>query len=131
MTNKWEGNYIALIKKLATKNDQQNLTILLFEKQDKTAQEEKELNILLKAERTKEIAKTAALNAVKLLTSKKDEERKARNHRLIQQGALIDLANLQGWDKGLLLGGLLALSKVADENKKNWKQQGNELLAKK
>jgi hypothetical protein len=66
-----------------------------------------------------------------LLTSKKDEERKARNHRLIQQGALIDLANLQGWDKGLLLGGLLALSKVADENKKNWKQQGNELLAKK
>lgn len=131
MASKWEENYITVLKGQATKNDQQELTVLLFDKQDKTPQEIKDLNILLRAEHTKELAKTAALNASKLLNAKKDEERKARNHRLIQQGALIYLANLQGWDKGELLGGLLALTKVAAESKTNWKQQGDELLAKK
>lgn len=131
MASKWEENYITVLKGQATKNDQQEITVLLFDKQDKTPQEIKDLNILLRAEHTKELAKTAALNASKLLNAKKDEERKARNYRLIQQGALIDLANLQGWDKGELLGGLLALTKVVAESKTNWKQQGDELLAKK
>jgi hypothetical protein len=131
MASKWGENYIAVLKGQTTRNDQQELTVLLFDKQDKTPQEAKGLNILLRAEHTKELAKTAALNASKLLTAKKEEEHKARNHRLIQQGALIDLANLQGWDKGELLGGLLALAKGAAESKTNWKQQGDELLAKK
>ena len=60
----------------------------------------------------------------------KEEERKARNHRLILQGVLIDLAGLETRSRGELLGILLAAATVNDpERRKNWKEKGEAKLA--
>jgi hypothetical protein len=68
------------------------------------------------------------------LGQRKDAERKARNHRLILQGLLIELAGLSDWDRGELLGALVALREsqnVPPERRQQWKQRGDALLAEK
>jgi hypothetical protein len=96
----------------------------------RTKEENKQLEVLLKAERAKVLAKKATLAATKLLGANKDAERKERNHRLIQQGLLIDMANMQGWDKGELLGGLITLANTKITDRSNWKHHGDAVLAK-
>ena len=60
------------------------------------------------------------------------EERKARAHRLIQQGVLFDLAGLEHRSRGELLGLLLAAAKTEDPQRwAAWKQAGDALLAEK
>jgi hypothetical protein len=59
-------------------------------------------------------------------------ERKARAHRLIQQGVLFDLAGLAHRGRGELLGLLLAAAKTEDPHRwAAWKQAGDALLAEK
>lgn len=90
--------------------------------------------ILLRAERAADRARAAQLQAAKLLGQRKDAERKARNHRLIVQGLLIEWAGLNDWDRGELLGALIALREsqnVPPERRQQWKQRGDALLAEK
>ena len=103
--------------------------MLLHDKHSRTKEEERQLEVLLKAERAKVAAKKAEAAAAKMLGAKNDTERKARNHRLIQQGLLIDFAGMEGWDWGELLGGLVALSST--QKRDGWKQRGDALLAEK
>jgi conjugative transfer protein TraD len=66
-----------------------------------------------------------------LLRVRKDADRRARNHRLIQQGLLIDWAGLENWEPGQLLGGLLVMKQAADaqpEKLATWKARGDALL---
>ena len=59
-------------------------------------------------------------------------ERKARAHRLIQQGVLFDLASLEHRSRGELLGLLLAAAKTDDPQRwVHWKEVGDALLAEK
>jgi hypothetical protein len=93
-----------------------------------------QLAVLLRAERAVDRARAAQLQAAKLLGQRKDAERKARNHRLILQGLLIELAGLNDWDRGELLGALIALREsqnVPPERRQQWKQRGDALLAEK
>ena len=70
----------------------------------------------------------------KIINEGKADERRARNHRLIQQGLLLDFAGLEAWDRGLLLGALLSMGKsdaITPEKKADWKRAGDALLAQK
>jgi hypothetical protein len=119
---------------LKAPTEQQQLLRLLAEKPDRSVDENKQLAILLTAEQAADRAKRAQLQATKLLGQRKDAERKARNHRLILQGLLLDLAGLNDWDRGELLGALLALQEsqnVPPERRQQWKQRGEALLAEK
>jgi hypothetical protein len=125
---------LAYLKGLKGPTEQQQLLILLADKPDRNAAENKQLAILLKAEQAADRAKAAQLQAAKLLGQRKDAERKARHHRLILQGLLLDLAGLNDWDRGELLGALLALQEsqnVPPERRQQWKQRGDALLTEK
>ena len=125
---------LASLKGLKAPTEAQQLFILLAEKPDRNAEEEKQLAVLLRAERAADRARVAQLQAAKLLGQRKDAARKARNHRLILQGLLLELAGLNDWDRDELLGALLALREsqnVPPERRRQWKQRGDALLAEK
>jgi hypothetical protein len=125
---------LAYLQGLKAPTQAQQLLILLAEKPDRTAEDNKQLAVLLRAERAADRARAAQLQATKLLGQRKDAERKARNHRLILQGLLIELAGLHDWDRGELLGALVALREsqnVPPERRQQWKQRGDALLAEK
>ncbi len=88
--------------------------------------------MLVRAEQADERLRKARADVTKLLNAEKTAERKARNHRLIQQGLLFDLAGLEHRGRDELLGALLALAKTDDPTRwEQWKAAGKALLAKK
>ena len=91
---------------------------------------------LIRLEQANDRAAQARVAAAKLIQSSKrqsaKEERKARAHRLIQQGVLFDLAGLAHHSRGELLGLLLAAAKTEDPGRwAHWKEVGDALLAEK
>lgn len=131
MAKDWNADFVARVKGMKSMNEQQQLIVLLFEKRNRTKEQENELALLLKAERAKERAKIAELAAVKLLGSRKDAERKARNHRLILLGLLVDMAGLESRSRGEILGCLHAQTGVPEEKWADWKRRGDALLVEK
>ena len=130
--SEWLSNRVIYIKALKKPTEQQKLLVSLFDNANRTPEEQKHLQILTRAERAGERAETTRVAAESMLNSRKEEERKARNHRLILQGTLIDLAGLQDRSRGELLGLLLAASKTNDPSHwASWKQAGDALLSKK
>ncbi len=134
--NEWLQDRIAYLKALKSPNDQQALLILLAEKQQRTKQEEKKLAALIRAEKANLRAAKARQAAANLINAEKkaakESARKARNHRLILQGVLFDLAGLQNHSRGELLGLLLAAAATADTQRwESWKTKGDALLAEK
>ena len=120
---------IAMLKGQKNRSEAHELIVLLYDKRGRTEEDERQLKVLLKAEKAKVTAKKAAIAATAMLNGNKEAERKARNHRLIQQGVLIDLAKLEGWDRGELLGGLLALAGTPADKRVEWRSNGDKLLA--
>lgn len=130
--NEWLSNRVAYIKGLKKPIKQQELLALLFDNGNRSPDEQKQLQILARAERASERAEAARAAAESMLNSRKEDERKARNHRLILQGTLIDLAGLQDRSRSELLGLLLAAAKANDPSHwASWKQAGDALLSKK
>lgn len=132
----WLNDRVAYLKGLKAPNDQQALLILLSEKQQRTPQDEKKLVALIRAEKASMKAAKARQDATNLINAEKkaakEAERKARNHRLILQGVLFDLAGLENRSRGELLGLLLAASTTEDPQKwAIWKAKGDALLSEK
>lgn len=128
--NTWADNHVAMLKGQKSMTEQQELIVLLYDKANRTGEESKQLDVLLKAAKAAERAKLAAKDAADLIGARKEAERKARNHRLIQQGLLIDFAELDGWSRGEILGVLLAVKQQASEDRRAaWKREGDALLA--
>ena len=125
----WLTERVAMLKAQNQRSEAQQLLVTLHEKRERSKEEQGQLDVLAKAERAKDRAKDAEKNAAKMLGARKEDERKARNHRLILQGTLIDLAKLEGWDRGELLGGLLALAGTPADKRVEWKSNGDKLLA--
>lgn len=138
---------ITYFKALKNRTEQQELFILLAEKPNKTALDEKKLAALVTAEKALIRATKARATVSKFINAEKkakqdaenaekEAERKARTHRLVQQGLLLDFAGLENYDKGLLMGafhnlGRSLIDSVSAEKKADWKRVGDEILAKK
>lgn len=135
MTNlDWLQHRITHIKVLKNPSEQQSLLILLAEKTERTNQEEKTFSALVKAEKAMLVAAKARQAASQLINTEnrkaKEAERKARNHRLILQGTLIDLAGLEGKSRGEIMGLLLGAAAIADPQRwLDWKIKGDAYLA--
>lgn len=130
----WEAKRVQYIDGLKKPSEVQQLFALLFKKATRTESEEKKLTALIKAEKATERALNARVAVSKIINEGKADERKARNHRLIQQGLLLDFAGLDGWDRGELLGALMSMGKstsLTPEKKADWKRAGDALLAQK
>lgn len=122
----WLQDRVAYLKGLKSPNDQQALLVLLAEKPTRDAQDEKKLAALVRAEKAAIRAAKARQEAANLIHAEKraakEAERKARNHRLITQGVLFDLAGLEHRSKGELLGLLLAAAGTTDDQRwASWK----------
>ena len=129
----WFENRITHIKGLKTPTEQQKMLALLAEKANRTSQEEKYLSALIRAEKANERAAKARTAAATLINDDKkkakEAERKERTHRLIQQGVLFDLAQLEDRSHAELLGILLAAVTIDDaERRKNWREKGEAKL---
>lgn len=128
---------IEKLKALSRPTDQQKLLIVLADKSDRTQSDERKLKLLLAAEVAADRATKARAKATQLLKKESSKEaekdRKARNHRLIQQGLLIDFAGLETMDKGELIGVLLEAKStpVDDQKRAERKRTGDALLSEK
>ncbi len=136
--DEWISERVAYLRGLKNRTEQQELLVLLHAKSERTTQDEKKLNAIVKAERATVRANKARADASRLLHEEKraanEAARKERNHRLIQQGLLIELAGLQDWDKGELLGALISMAKapsITTEKRQEWKRLGDAMLDKK
>ena len=126
---KWLFDKVAYIKGLKSPTDTQSLLVLLAEKADRTEQDEKKLRLLINAEKASERAQRARLQASKVMVSEKLAERKARNHRLIKQGILFDLAGLATRTPEERLGMLLLVAEaVGPEDWQHYQQAGAQYL---
>jgi hypothetical protein len=134
--DEWLIDRVAYLKRLKARTEHQQLLVLLAEKPDRSAAENQILAALIRLEQANDRAAQARVAAAKLIQDGKrrsaKEERKARAHRLIQQGVLFDLAGLAHRGRGELLGLLLAAAKTEDPNRwAHWKEAGEALLAEK
>lgn len=138
----WLKDRVAYLKGLKSRNEQQELLVLLAEKSNKTAQDEKKLNAIIKAEKAAEKATKARQEAAKLISAENraaaKAERAARTHELCNSAGLLILAGLVDTktgkptiDKAELLGALLGLAKVPqdDTRRVEWKKAGVVKLA--
>lgn len=124
------------LKSLKARTEPQQLLVLLAEKPDRSAGDNQLLAALIRLEQANDRAAEARLAAAKLIQASKRQsakaDRKARTHRLIQQGVLFDLAGLEHRSRGELLGLLLAAAKTEDPGRwAHWKEVGDALLAEK
>jgi hypothetical protein len=131
MSDQWINERLAQLRNHKALSDHQRMLLLLVDKPVRTEDDERKLAALIKAERAAERAQKARASASRIINAEKLAERKARDHRAILKGALIDWAVLEGCDLGELLGALLEFTESGmAEDRARWKQQGDALLAK-
>ena len=96
----WLAGSLDYLRGLKYPSAQQKRLVELAE-EGRTPDKDRLMRAIINAERARE-------DAAHLLRSQnkkiRDEERKERTRRLIQQGALFDLSNMQGWSRGEMLG---------------------------
>jgi hypothetical protein len=134
--DEWLQQRVTYLKNLKARTEPQQLLVLLAEKPDRSAAENQLFTALIRVEQANDRAAQARVAAAKLIRDSKRQsqrsERKARAHRLIQQGVLFDLAGLEQRSRGELLGLLLAAAKTEDPQRwAHWKEAGDALLAEK
>lgn len=139
--NYWMTARVTYLKGLKSRSDQQELLVLLAEKTGRTPQDDKKLAALVRAEKASMRAAKARQEAANLINAERkaaaEAERKARDHELYQAAGLLSLAGLVDkktgkptMDRGQLLGALLGLAKVPqdDPRRAEWKRAGDTLL---
>ncbi len=138
MKDEWITGRLDYIRGLKSPNDQQRLFLLLSDKQDRTAEDNRKLSILVKAERAEARAQKAKADVARIVNADKEASRKTRDRELYQSAGLLILAGLVDTktgtpviDRGELLGALLGMAKVpADDSlRSEWKRAGDALIA--
>ena len=127
------SGHLDFLKALSRPTDYQKLLIELYEKTDRTATEDKKLSALIRTEKATIRANKAKQDMQNLLnaerTKEKALERKARTKRLIELGALFDIADLGHHDPATLVG-MLSSIKIAPDDARwsKWHKQGVSIL---
>jgi hypothetical protein len=91
--DEWLNDRVKYLKGLKSKSEQQELLVLLAEKPNRTAQDDKKFNAIIRAEKaslraTKARQDANLINAEKKATAK--AERAARTHELCNSAGLVD-----------------------------------------
>lgn len=132
MSEQWLVNRVAYIKGLKNPSVTQKTLVELFEipEGQRTPTNVKHLNTLIKAERAADKAASAQRAAKKVLTEDQAKKRKERTHKLVQLGALFEVAGLDNHNPAALLGVLLKAAEVSTDDQKwdIWADQGQMVL---
>lgn len=129
----WLASRVQFIKGLKSPSDSQRLLVQLYEASTRTAKQDRELSALAKLERINDKADAARQQAQRILVDKRQRDRKEREHRLIQVGALVEIAGFDSIDKGMLLGGFLHLAEQlrgphSQDLLQTFKMRGDQIL---
>ena len=135
MTTKMQlpNQHLAYLKALSKPTEYQRLLIELYEKDEHSPIENKKLMALIKTEKAHLRAMKAKKEMQQLLNAEANKEkalqRKQRTKRLIELGALFDIANLGHHDPATLVG-MLSNIRIAPDDPKwtNWHTQGVSIL---
>ena len=140
--DEWLNDRVKYLKGLKSKSEQQELLVLLAEKTNRTAQDDKKFNAIIRAEKASQRATKARQDAARLINEENraaaKAERTGSTHELCNSAGLLILVGLvdtktgkPAIDKGELLGALLGLAKVPaeDPRRKEWKRAGDSMLA--
>ena len=134
----WLAQRIAYIRGLKAPSDQQRLLLMLAERTERTAEDERKMAALIRAEKAAERALKARAAAARIIESERAAARKARDRELYQAAGLLILAGLVDTktgkptrDRGELLGALVSLAEaqVDDAKRAAWKAKGDALMA--
>lgn len=137
MTDTWLKERLDYLRGLKAPSDQQRLLLLLADKPNKSAEDQRKIAALVRAEKAAERAQKARAEAARIINAEKAAERKARDHELYLSAGLLGLAGLvdkasgkPAWARGELLGALLELAKVPadDPRREAWKRAGDTRL---
>jgi len=126
MTTKLElpDGHLQFLKALSRPADYQKMLIELYEKTERTPIEDKKLSALIRTEKANIRANKAKKDMHNLLNAEKTKakalERKQRTKRLIELGALFDIANLGQHDPATLVGMLNNISRAVASNDPKW-----------
>lgn len=128
---KWLNENLSKLKEKDKLSKQEKLLIELAER--KKPEEFAMLQTLVRAQKAADRADAARIKAMTAIRSKEkrsaEEERKARNHRLIQQGLLFDYLGLDSRSREELAGILMAAARVNDNERiEIWRKAGAEFL---
>ncbi|MFA6161748.1 MAG: conjugal transfer protein TraD [Patescibacteria group bacterium] len=140
--DEWLNDRVKYLNGLKSKSEQQELLVLLAEKSNRNAQDDKKFNAIIRAEKASQRATKARQDAARLINEENravaKAERAARTHELCNSAGLLILAGLvdtktgkPAIDKGELLGALLGLAKVPaeDPRRKEWKRAGDSMIS--
>lgn len=136
--DKWLEERLAYLRGLKAPSDQQRLLLMLAEKPDRTADDNRKLAALVRAEKAAARAQKARAAAARIVNAEKAAAKKARNHQLYESAGLLILAGLVDTktgkptrDRGELLGALVSLAEaqIDDERRATWKRKGDALMA--
>jgi hypothetical protein len=130
MKDQWLDEYVPTLRELKTPTAHQRAMLILFDKPDRSADEERKLSVLIAAEKAALRAQRARANAARALKDDRLLKRRARDQLAIVRGALIDYAVLESRDPGELLGALLRfMDEGTPSERQSWKQEGDALIA--
>ena len=128
----WLLERVEYLRKLKAPSEQQRLLMQLAERPDRSPADDRHLAVLVRAEKADERLTKLRASAARVVSEEKAAARKARNHRLIQQGLLFDLVGLESRDPAELAGALAALAEIDDSARwAQWKIKGQTILARK
>ena len=122
MNNDWLAEKITYLAALKKPSDAQQLLLELSRISDRTPEQEKKFNALIKAEKAMDRANKEKIVVRKLLNAEKEAQRKVRTKHLIQLGALFEIAELDQRNPAELLGILLKTAEIAQDDPK-WERR--------
>ena len=129
--DEWLNDRVKYLNGLKSRNEQQELLVLLAEKTNRTAQDDKKFNAIIRAEKAGQRATKARQDAARLINEENRDvakaERAARTHELCNSAGLLILAGLvdtktgqPAIDKGELLGRCWVLLKFQRKTQGGW-----------
>lgn len=115
-TEDWRIGRLAFLRGLSRPSDAQRMLLQLLDQPERSAKQARDLETLWRLERVNEKADQARVKAYRIVNEKRSTERKARDRRLIQLGALAEMAGLDV-DRGLALGAFLFAAEQLQGNR--------------
>lgn len=128
---KWLENRVKYIQALKAPNAIQQALIELYSLNDRTRDQQQDLEKLIIAEKNAYDDDTKSIKQKRKASEESEKKRKQRAHQLIKLGALVEMAGLLDADPALILGALLEINEMSDSKKADLAQNGMSKLNKK
>jgi hypothetical protein len=104
--NDWLASRIAFIQALKSPTESQKMFLELAAIEQPTRQEAKQFDVLVRLEKINQKAEETRAEAARMMAGRRDGQRKARAHALIQLGGIVSMVDFPV-DRGTLTGTLL------------------------